>query len=1339
MAVPTDKLRRLHSDLPVWPCSLAVLDSRSLAIRMKLYVWINGLSCFVSLARLDHAQDREAMVRLLNMSDVPVRHSASGESLVEIIPVIIGLAAAGVFNSHKDRRRAHDSNPPCESKDPLDTNDQDCSVTRWNSIVNYYPLHNNLVTMDHKVVQGADEVVALGSDIDAESDKNLEALAGPGDDVKKPSTTVGLIRDANVILGPVSQYLFGSGSTIIEHLADAQEMVSDHAAGDVQNLTSNLDTASERLQQRAGVAMDAQEVSAEANAAVMNSGATGALMAAVAGILSHQRTTSKKIADGSKAQLTVQTELTKALTREADQFERVFSAVPAVEPALRQATSDAAAAMQLTGQHAADESGQTAKMFYSNLAPQMNEVVNAILDQDRSVLADWRDRMKQAETDSDAAADWSVGKVDKLIDDQLGDSIKKELREAQQGVLDMTENLTRHIDQTPGALHAELGKYASLLSKIANEGVHAVISAGSTTNTHLSDSAVDARSKAQQVMDGSRSGVAALVQSLIAAVGGAQSDSGDRLTQREDELAGKSANLLSRMGTQSASIAGILADLARVVHTGTAAGMSSATQGYSQLGIDASDGGNRLTASLDTIGHEVGGLQSEMGSDFTSLMTTMSAAMQDGSGTLGAAMQGLSGASGDELSRLGVRRGQAESASLDKAESVRNRVAGLVRGIQGSVRDSSSAATVGRRDAESANDAVAALSEAIANGDDGLAAILRGQLSGALSKLPVDQRKVTDVSGLIRGMRDRQRDEEQAAGERETSVDRNDGRISSLRSEGGRLGSAIDGLAESSVSGQEGRESDFRARLTDLVNRGEGEIPDVNSTLMVGMDDSARKFVTDYIAKTSGSVRARVKDQRPESSQVTDVGLVVRNLQVASSALSDDLDDTHRAMLAGVLANLDSLDSNLVSSFSGNISLLSKSMSSAKATKVADLNAIMYAIEQSVGRLPETMAELSVMTSNEFSLASHELDNQINLLREQLATTDSAEKRAEIMGNLVVLERLRGVAEGVGLAGDQMHAEIASNASVAAEHEAHVQASMNSLIAAVSILSQNSVQATTSAINTRLLPETSAATATLINGLHLFLNQTSERLSNDAAQAAVASVYDMRFREIQAKAKLASVTANTTHAFTKAANSTDTTSGHESSFRDNVDSLLVGRSLSQDALTARLNAVLDAVGSDVSSLRTGSEESQLDVLTRLGIVRAATASFLGLWSEYANAVDRGTRVLVVADRDSIGTAETAAAESLTRDLAGITNAVTNARSAESEVEKESLNFADFETFFNQSVDSLVNDLKLVNTGRNDKRLSSEEGLNAVRADDVNTTRTVLSQVDALLEQLETDR
>ena len=1212
----------------------------------------------LSLVRLDKTQDRAAIVRLLSMSHVPLANSTGGQSLVEILPLLLGvgavaavgtvgiLGAAGVFNSHKNRRRAHDSNPPCESTDPLDTNDQDCSVYRWNSIVNYYPFHDNLVRMDKKVVEGEDEVGALMSAILGKEEVNFDQLFGRDGTVSKPSATDGLIREEAIVAAAAAQ-LQGVGIAATDASYAKLGEVAQNAIDDSKAIKENIAGAFSRLMDQFNEMAKRQAVSQTANSDRMNRAATGALKASVSDVLTAQKAVSgtlqtvKSTGDKSMNQFaSTSTKLQTALNDASSEIDATNSSLEALN------TGVTSSIERLVSQ-AVDPIVKTGKETASSVASQVDKIRSQLEMATRSTInssqASWKNVSSNAILSQQALADAVGINMEEVLVKNTSDFLQS-----------YTANLTDQISSTQDGIAgnskdgqsvlSEVSTATGLLSNGLSTSVADIASDAAKVKSDIQTSVKTTERQADPILSNGGEAVSAGLQSLLSALSAAGADASSSLQMTENEYSDVISRVLQSVGSDGVGVSNELGEVAGLVRNGKVRTVADLEAQLKSVLADANADGSRLMNAGDKLVAQFDPLQA--GNALADAIDEIGAALADGGREV--TRVAASGLQNDNALALPSVRESVLSqfgAAVDKHGELNTASVSLVDSMRGV--DSGITTATGTLDKlrQADADGIRTLGSALADADDDMTDTVEKQLASVSNMGPVNSRDVNAAVNAGRKSLDQRKavlDELSDNGEtlQEKMLDTADG----LLAQGKELQQQLDGRVDSSESGQETLADSLKSKLAEIgvADINSGSLLSASALAGLSQDSLNRvhSFLRDYVAaqqknvleRNDGGDRSAAAMEGAVGQLSTDTVSIKGHVAVldADGKASGVLDESVATLLTGAHDG--------IASFQSATESLTSELRAMKAATGSALQNITATTRSAILAVPQSISSGALALERDFRLASSDLSTQILKTREKLATASSEEERTAAAQGLVVLTKLQAVQQGVLDADNALRGRLELGQQVSLGESEGVQSAMGSVLTGMVGLDaqfDSTAQSGQADIET-----VGKGTASIVNGYGVLVNGSTERLNGEAAQSALLQAIQFNDAQRRAYSEDRRTQLGTQRAGASATNHTNVSQGHMDESSRLLRDLRTGATDSATSISEMTARVLSDLSTRSGMIVTNSSDSQQDVVTRLGLVRMAMASFLAVWNEYAVAMDRVVHTMVKDEQSTIVQMET---------------------------------------------------------------------------------------------------
>jgi len=378
------------------------------------------------------------------------------------------------------------------------------------------------------------------------------------------------------------------------------------------------------------------------------------------------------------------------------------------------------------------------------------------------------------------------------------------------------------------------------------------------------------------------------------------------------------------------------------------------------------------------------------------------------------------------------------------------------------------------------------------------------------------------------------------------------------------------------------------------------------------LEESLRTFLVDFANKKLDSAHGRFEVSRKE----TDIGIEslqsreesVKELLAVSTKKLDSIVNKDTADRDTVSAEMDKYR-DLVSLGDQRYGQALDFLSLMKLNATKDLAQVKANLTNTLLSIPRNVSFINMEILGGYKLRTEELEDKIINLRDILASEENLENRNRLMNGLVVLEKLHAVQEGITDAIQNGTSGLYSITNDASETDRNLLGAMMGFKASTDAIFKNS-RATIS----DSLESVSKQTAEILNGYYFDANGKIRRLANDAAQSAMNSAFELGVSDSRSAVRMRSelgITSDRLQAFqTRSSQVAGLHAGLAKTETEGRKSVhFTANWINQEILN-----LMHIIGSNrnVSS----DSDTELDVLSRLGIVRIAVAEFLGLWHEF---------------------------------------------------------------------------------------------------------------------------
>ena len=1101
--------------------------------------------------------------------------------------------------SHHDRRRSHDSAQPCESKDPPDTNDSDCVATRWNLIVQYFPIHTRLIRWDTKLVTAQVATENLSDSILRRISRNWVTLFGQSKRGKKVqrNSLVGQTLLLKKVVGLIEKIMLDDSLKRAEWVLGN---MTDDARHDSAALKWNLlDASTALLNNTWDIMENSSEPNFFRNRDQMNRDATLFINQTVNNLTLSLRVVRKRCDEISKALGRADTRASKLLNRIGlgiDKLgEKMFALASRIQGAENKAHENLMSV--LTGNLGVVKS----KNFQvsENLQSRLEEILKEINGKTDTEISEFGNSMGAFIGRNRRTIETSIDSLNHEVDEihkEFEESSKRSARSIKGEISNSTNQLATS-QKDIGRIRRDQDELVDTIADNVDKKSRTFPS----TTTSLIDAGMFAQEKARDIFaklvssGNMRAGSA--LNSMINELANMASTGAGHVDDRTEKQLLRLAQQLDRLGSASSGIAGGLGEIGSRL----ASSSTDVNRVISNEFENFRNSGNRVARSvmedLDNLGWFESGGQS--GTELDEALTSGSEAVRD-------SIHQTEGIFGKNIFELHHGINRSSSKTFDQLRSIVSILGQLMEHHPQVIRT------------ESGDPLFDSLAKLITVTDE--------NISGKLEQVSNDfQHRSSDE--LRSQLVVRVPDTSSRISELENGFDRNLANLGSTLSRSDAVVHGLEHSARGVATGLDSVQDDFSQQLVHVENIFNlATKKGVTDSLPVGYMDALE--VVENEAANAIKSRKSFLDQDEEAAQVTmerlgkelnEVGL--DNLVKEESGLVDFPSDNLPSLMDSI--------SETIAWGRAKFHEANSSLNSLRSSTSEFLSNITSGISSQLVRIPSVWSTREIQVMHQFGLASTQLERQIFELREKMALETTASQREALAQQLVVAERLKGVQEGISLSLSNLTNPILNQ---------HILDSMQVLTIAVSSLSGPNpyVQATRDSV-----ADTASETATLINGYKFIVGSTSERLSQDAAQAALDQAFAVTQNDVSGQAGWGDIWKDLTQIKTDVIdhNFALTTSA-QTNASSNIANLSDIASIASSSVSEYIEYILDNM--EESKLVIGSP----DELTALALVRQATQQFIALWFQYGSMMNRKLTRIELGDKAWILNSRLSAAKEL---------------------------------------------------------------------------------------------
>ena len=1231
---------------------------------------------------------RDRLIASLGGESIPyLRHFPS---------LISGSLLESKSASHHDRRRSHDVAQPCESKDPPDANDSDCLNTRWNLIVDYFPRDAELRRWDQKLVGAEVETENLSEKNTMSIAQNWRALFGHSKTPKKVQrdSLVGRTILMRKAVDLVRDMLVGDNLVRGEWILGN---MTDNARDDVNELKKNVvDTGEFFLNRTRDVLGNFSIPNFILNRNRMNFDATMALNKTVRNLTFELQRTQRLANEIIKSLNGTEFRGNKLINRLGigidNMGEKVYRMAGRIQSSENRAHTELMAVLANT---------------VSGIQEMVTQTMAELDPKFRTIQSELQNSMSASILNFSKESKNLLEQRDGRIERQINDNLYQNIQRASEGLgetasvtasywstdLASTTTSLKQMSESNHAMRVDVKNIVENIQKQLDGSIAALVRPSTST---LIDSALNghtnSQSRSSQFIGHSYSQSSSAISSLIHGLDESQNTASNEMTNRMWTLFGKLGNQLNRVGETNLMFQDDLSKRVIDRMDGSSEILNSVDKGFSNTSLKASRLARTVEENLNQLTLE---------SRDQMILTGLDTTMPNGSDLVDSTIQNSSKDEQESLKDLRNKFVRTEENDLNRV----GKISSLVRELLAAQTPRPTLNRSPRIDdrvmfflSDLIANSDATLSESLGSVFDQFAREGHDQLAGVSGEITPDT--TTDLSRLESQYSKRHFDLENRYNESTKDTEQ----LSRITTS---IGSGIE-----SVMGGLSNELDNANKRFDRSNgRRDKTVSLITPDQLEQLYSLFEQLVKETIKSRESALS---KSQAFVGSEVQEFPHNMVENNTIAKRLTTEINHDRSYELANLTSLMDDLFVSISDSLS-SLHFMNSTIRSMRSNSSLFLSNLTSSISQELLRLvPSTWARKQIRIMNEFDVSSTQLERQILDLKERIALSTTASERDNLIQELIVVERLKAVQEGIRTGLDQfLSSNHSSNLS-----ESLVD-SMQSLTIAVSALSHNQYfQATRDSIE-----DTAKDTATLINGYQFVVNSATNRLSQDAAQAALDAAYAVernnlitnqewgRQRGELGNLSLGNIFLNSSSSFANISNFISRLRGHT------------------HLVSSGISSAIDMVLTQLNHTTFDPDDS---AITKLSLVRLATQQFIGLWSEYASLMnrklsrlDRGEKIWIDTIRSQINSNWEQISEKYSDALADISSVGINVSYALN----DSGNFFEyFETIVNESR-NVLNGIHRKATDRVDQ---FGQQLNSLVSVSSNSSRDTMIEVEKIL-------
>ena len=1271
--------------------------------------------------------------------------AAAAVAFLGVAGLTVGLLwAFGVFNSHKDRRRKNDRAGACESTNPLDTNDPDCFTLRFNKIASYFRYHTNLKKLERGIVHGQEEITSLWDDAYMKSEQLSDQIYGPGGTVQRPNSAKGLIHDTNLDLD-ASKQLQAAEVTSVSLLFDTQLRMADDASADVGAFKVNLAQAYSNLTDDAEHAVQRQEEMARLNAALMSGSSTKALADSLEEIIPTQKDSSAGMLDVYKGQQRAVSDVAfnrKVISRVLDDADQTVDKLGhAIDTRVQSLQTRTDASTSLTLKEVTQASVDAERHATTELDLLTRDFASTTLGQVKTSKSGWQ-------SDSSSAMLRTKALADALDDQLLIPAVTNQsliLGNSSAVVTDhlgsLQSNLLVAVSDNQRTART-LSRSTTGLSSNTSTATDNVKSGAQEVSVYIDNSLMSIRKKIASYL-GSLGYSSDTISSLVSAIGSAQQDSVSSLIKGQNGYTGDIAGSLESLAQNGFNTGQSAQSLYSLLQTGTAKTNADMMQIIQSALAGSKVQGSQLMEAADRLGIQTGALSTQQGDVIKLLQNELGGNVKMGSSDLLSALfkvQSTGNLQSNSLMDTILSRSRKWMGSTSSSQVT---AGGLMSSIKSGSSQNTIVQSVMSRLMDGDSSAITGLATVLAGGDEAVATSISRQLRTAQNLLSQSSTAIAGQTPIRRIVRSAMKELDLKRGSVQnvsSTVSRTEAKtldqtksivdqVKALLGETDTYNSKTD-FSRSSIKSKLGRQ------FTDLESQSGNSIIAVQTSAGPGMNFTVMSSVQAMLKAlldSAGNDFKRLTDGSTHNS---------RNLQDSATQLS--VDD---ATLAGLIDAIGSNSASSLSSvknalnrifgslgsnsgsFSTDLSSMSSQLEAMKSTTATALQNISRSVESEILSIPLMIVSGTAALDRDMELVSSDLSRRIRETREAMGSARTTDEKLEAARGLEVLLKLQAVQQGVFQADKSLRSSLNRHRNVSVEDQNQISGSLGVVLGALSSLNRG-------LDSTRLDPSIGLDTNQLLNELGLLINSSGQAATADAAQ----SVLLQALRLSQQQSRLNKTTTATSGGLVRSDTATEQywtwNAGQVANISDLISSTKIVAKQAGEAQSEVIDQVLANVDRGLLLVQRNLSVIEDDVLTRIGLVRMAMASFLSLWNEFSLAADSKHFGMMISDREFLAGMETNMKRELMRAESIVNGTGSSLNSLKAIIKSVDLSEHDFERSFGNDMKSLVTDLGSINARRNGQMMTAIDALGDAINLENSDGDSRLDSIDSILNEFE---
>ena len=1238
-----------------------------------------------------------------------VAATAAAGGLLLTVGSVLGMGAfLGWFNSHKDRRRQMDHVPPCESTNPLDTNDHDCFTRRWQLMSDYYP-------WQHELKRGERLLLTQETNTEAVGTRNYQAS------LRNEEVTAGVMSETAKVLEPASLHLSHARDTILNALADSQNQGSDQATNDLLSLRSNIQSSASRLLGDATDAVDAQVVSSDMNANRLLQSATSFLANIMREMIQYQHLLARRSLDAAKPGNELYAKTLSKLKYYSRKLDKMDEATRSLETSIGTQRDVAQGVLE----QQVRDMGYDLEA-YSKDALNMSSLIwdrseDALVSGVQGSMERFKSEIGRITTESMDKGLRRTEMMERDVANRSKVDVEEVLKTASDYIAAVSDSVFSKLqtkDHQLSNIYSGIARVGAKMSSLIHSQTSEIHQSADELASEIDTDKANVLERVYTALSRAVGNYARAIKPVVRSIGEVGATSNKRIVGSELSYTDKTSDVLHNLGIQGLLVSAGNSDL-----------LSLLTKASSQTGDgDVTDPhvGHETIQRLSNLFGEFLNRQQQVSQIQSVNSNSLESSLKQGNRQTGFAISSTKSQALGDIRSLILDLLKGEKHSVGTSDGASDSLALLQRLASGTASNARTISKVIGSTSESQVQNLAYLAAALAQADDSLVGALSSAAKQSQSENSKHFRDIVLDNSLAGDLADllSQRQHQLKAISNSTSI------VPTAR----RVLQELDRLSTSLIDSRN-RATDSMSSIGERVNgrfdqlsgRTNALVGNLNSTIAnfpMGASVVA-SFLRDCLKAARGNLETRI-DVTDEA--VSNLASRIEHLSHVNLKLGPAADSTTYSDVSRVLDT----QSGSVSDFRTRVSDAEHELWNAKGNISSMFNHIIGSIKKQVLLLPSVLAgTMSVATDPSFEISYRNVEASIQQLREKLAMTTNMEERDRLVSDLVVLTKLKNLSLQVTHQSDSLRLSLNDQHSSSLKALSLTSQAIENVASRVTAFDTNDMNGNSS-LYLRSIAEASAA---LLNGLSQLTDESQDRLDHNASATLSDEAFDVQFHSNKGKLLMNSLKGGLDDSLSNAESIAAEMLYYTDKFEKSIVSTQGLHADARYAVGTMIQDVLESV--DNASDKLDILVNQPDILTQLGSVRLSTNRLLGLLYEFGQASSDSLERQVQDAAEDKQLMETNAVRLISQSINQL-QTISNSSNREFKIKVEQSwdDIGQYEDNFDDRLEDLIDRVDDVNDIRYNKSLLADNQITRLGNLEFNTTAQIALDIQSELDRFD---